>query len=131
MSQAFDIIFAGGKFLMSIDGCKSFAHPTTGGTTACVVAGRLAAVDPSLKILVIESGQHSRDVPRHVQPCRSVEHLTPDSTTLLHHIAKPSAHLNGRAAIVSCARSVGGGSAINCESKAADCPLCSAIRYAA
>jgi len=95
MSQVFDIIFAGG------------------GTTACVIAGRLASADPSLKILVLESGQHSRDVPRHIQPCRYVEHLAPGSTTLSRYVAKPSTHLNGRAAIVPCGRAVGGGSAVN------------------
>ena len=95
----------------------SFAHPSPGGTTACVIAGRLAAADPSLKILVVESGQHSRDLPRHVQPCRFIEHLAPDSTTVTFHVAKPSPHLNGRAAVVPCGRSVGGGSVVNCKFK--------------
>jgi hypothetical protein len=93
----------------------SFAHPTPGGTTACVIAGRLAAADPSLKILIVESGQHSRDLPRHVQPCRYIEHLAPDSTTVYFHVAKPSPHLNGRAIVVPCGRTVGGGSAVNCK----------------
>lgn len=90
-----------------------------GGTTACVIAGRLASADPSLRILILESGQHSRDVPRHVQPARYAENLAPDSTTVSRYIAKPSAHLNGRAAIVSCGRAVGGGSTVNCELQAA------------
>ena len=87
----------------------------TGGTAACVIAGRLTATDPSLKLLIIESGQHSRDVPRHVQPCRYVENIAPDSTTVSVHIGKPSAHLNGRRPVVQCGRSVGGGSAVNCK----------------
>ncbi|KAF8556499.1 alcohol oxidase [Imleria badia] len=95
MSEVFDIIFAGG------------------GTTACVIAGRLAAADPSLKILIVESGQHSRDLPQHVQPYRYIEHLAPDSTTVSFHVAKPNPHLNGRAAVVPCGRSVGGGSTVN------------------
>ncbi|KAI9571645.1 GMC oxidoreductase-domain-containing protein [Boletus coccyginus] len=95
MSSEFDIIFAGG------------------GTTACVTAGRLAAADPSLKILIAESGQHSRDLPCHVQPCRCVENLAPNSTTVSFHVAKPSPHLNGRAVVVPCGRSVGGGSTVN------------------
>ncbi|KAI9570612.1 GMC oxidoreductase-domain-containing protein [Boletus coccyginus] len=95
MCTEFDIIFAGG------------------GTTACVIAGRLAAADPALKILIVESGQHSRDVPQHVQPCRYLENLAPNSTTVSFHVAKPSSHLNGRAAVVACGRSVGGGSAVN------------------
>ncbi|KIJ11538.1 alcohol oxidase [Paxillus involutus ATCC 200175] len=95
MHPEFDIIFAGG------------------GTTACVVAGRLAAADPSLKILVVESGQHSRDLPIHVQPCQFVANLAPDSTTVSFHVGKPSEHLNGRAPIMQCGRSVGGGSTVN------------------
>ena len=97
------------------------AHPTPGGTTACVVAGRLTATDPSLRILIIESGQHSRDVPSHVQPCRYVQHLAPDSTTLSPYIAKPSTHLNGRGIAVACGRGVGGGSTVNCKLQAANC----------
>ncbi|KIJ11507.1 alcohol oxidase, partial [Paxillus involutus ATCC 200175] len=84
-----------------------------GGTTACVVAGRLAAADPSLKILVVESGQHSRDLPIHVQPCQFIANLAPDSTTVSFHVGKPSEHLNGRAPIMQCGRSVGGGSTVN------------------
>ncbi|KIJ67561.1 GMC oxidoreductase [Hydnomerulius pinastri MD-312] len=95
MDSEFDIIFAGG------------------GTTACVVAGRLAAADPSLKILIVESGQHSRDLPIHVQPCQYIANLAPTSTTMSFHVGKPSEHLNGRAPIVPCGRSVGGGSTVN------------------
>ncbi|KAN0092553.1 GMC oxidoreductase domain containing protein [Tylopilus felleus] len=95
MSATFDIIFAGG------------------GTTACVIAGRLAAADPSLKILIVEIGQHTRDVPQHVQPCRYLEHLAPNSTTVSFHVAKSSPHLNGRSVVVPCGRSVGGASTVN------------------
>ncbi|KAF8556481.1 alcohol oxidase [Imleria badia] len=95
MAEVFDVIFAGG------------------GTTACLIAGRLASADPSLKILVVESGQHSRDLPCHVQPCRYIENLAPDSTTVSFHVAKPSPHLNGRKIVVPCGRSVGGGSTVN------------------
>ncbi|KAI9460296.1 GMC oxidoreductase-domain-containing protein [Boletus coccyginus] len=107
MSPEFDIIFAGGEFVCA---SRSFSP---GGTTACVTAGRLAAADPSLKILIVESGQHSRDLPQHVQPCRYLENLAPNSTTVSFHVAKPSPHLNGRAAVVPCGRSVGGGSTVN------------------
>ncbi|KAH7888383.1 GMC oxidoreductase-domain-containing protein [Phlebopus sp. FC_14] len=95
MDPQFDIVFAGG------------------GTAACVIAGRLAAVDPSLKILVVESGLHSRDNPIHVQPCKFIENLAPTSTTVSFHVGKPSEHLGGRSPIVPCGRVVGGGSAVN------------------
>ncbi|KAG9316079.1 hypothetical protein JVU11DRAFT_3750 [Chiua virens] len=111
--SAFDIIFAGGEFDSSPTITHWSAGPTSGGTTACVVAGRLAAADPSLKILIIESGQHSNDVPIHVQPCRSVQNLVPDSATVSFHAGKASIHLNGRVPVVPCGRSVGGGSTVN------------------
>ncbi|KAF9219456.1 alcohol oxidase [Gyrodon lividus] len=95
MHSEFDIIFAGG------------------GTTACVIAGRLTAADPSLKILIVESGQHSRDLPIHVQPCQFVANLAPTSTTVSFQVGRPSEYLNGRAPILQCGRSVGGGSTVN------------------
>ncbi|KAG2130378.1 GMC oxidoreductase-domain-containing protein [Suillus clintonianus] len=91
----FDIIFAGG------------------GTTACVVAGRLAAWDPSLKILVLEGGQHTLDKAAHVQPYKYPTHQASTSTTMTVIVGNPTPRLNGRAPIVSCAHCVGGGSSVN------------------
>ncbi|KAG8212846.1 hypothetical protein J3R82DRAFT_11163 [Butyriboletus roseoflavus] len=99
MSLDFDVIFAGGEFI--------------GGTTACVVAGRLAAADPSLKILIVESGQHSRDLPIHVHPCRYIENIALKTTTISFHVGKPSTHLDGRVPVFQSGRAVGGGSAVN------------------
>ncbi|KAG1859672.1 GMC oxidoreductase-domain-containing protein [Suillus subluteus] len=91
----FDIIFAGG------------------GSTACVVAGRLAACDPSLRILILEGGQHTLNKAAHVQPYQYITHQAPTSTTMSINIGNPSPHLNGRAPIVHCAHCVGGGSSVN------------------
>ncbi|KAG1839683.1 GMC oxidoreductase-domain-containing protein [Suillus subluteus] len=91
----FDIIFAGG------------------GTTACVVAGRLAAWDPSLSILILEGGQHTLNQAVHVQPYRFTSHHMPTSTTMTFNVGNPSPRLNGRAPIVSCAHCIGGGSSVN------------------
>ncbi|KAG1903383.1 GMC oxidoreductase-domain-containing protein [Suillus fuscotomentosus] len=91
----FDIVFAGG------------------GTTACVVAGRLAAYDPSLRILILEAGQHSLNKPIHVQPFRSRFNHAPTSTTVTFNIGNPSPRLNDRVPIVPCGRCVGGGSCVN------------------
>ncbi|KAG2032664.1 hypothetical protein BDR03DRAFT_935896 [Suillus americanus] len=55
----FDIIFAGG------------------GTTACVAAGQLAACDSSLKILILEVGEHILNQAAHVQPYQYVTHQVP------------------------------------------------------
>ncbi|KAG1874709.1 GMC oxidoreductase-domain-containing protein [Suillus subalutaceus] len=91
----FDIIFAGG------------------GTTACVVAGRLAAHDPSLRILILEAGQHSLNKPIHMQPSQSRFNTAPTSTTVTFNIGNPSPRLNDRVPIVPCGRCVGGGSCVN------------------
>ncbi|KAG2037032.1 GMC oxidoreductase-domain-containing protein [Suillus americanus] len=91
----FDIVFAGG------------------GTTACVIAGRLAAYDPSLRILILEAGQHTLNKPIHVQPYQFAYNQAPTSTTVTFNIGNPSPHLNGRAPIVPCGRCVGGGSCVN------------------
>ncbi|KAG2153872.1 GMC oxidoreductase-domain-containing protein [Suillus clintonianus] len=91
----FDIIFAGG------------------GTAACVVAGRLAEYDPSLRILILEAGQHTLNKDAHVQPYQYPFHLAPTSTTMSAIVGNPSPNLNGRAPIVSCGRCVGGGSSVN------------------
>ena len=87
----------------------------SGGAAACVTVGRLIARNPSLKILVVESGKHSRDVPNQVEPCRFVEHLADNSTTVTRHKSKPSSFLDGRSAIVPSGHTVGGGSAVNCK----------------
>ncbi|KAG2364370.1 GMC oxidoreductase-domain-containing protein [Suillus spraguei] len=94
-SQKFDIVFAGG------------------GTTACVVAGRLTTHDPSLRILILEAGQHSLNKPIHVQPSQSRLNLAPTSTTVTFNIGNPSPRLNDRAPVVACGRCVGGGSCVN------------------
>ncbi|KAG0708307.1 GMC oxidoreductase-domain-containing protein [Suillus ampliporus] len=91
----FDIIFAGG------------------GTVACVVAGRLAAYDPSLRILILEAGQHSFNKAAHVQPYQYPNHQAPTSTTITFNIGNPSPSLNGRAPVVPCGRCVGGSSCVN------------------
>ncbi|KAG2095430.1 GMC oxidoreductase-domain-containing protein [Suillus discolor] len=91
----FDIIFAGG------------------GTTACVAAGRLAACDPSLNILILEAGEHTLDQAAHIQPYQYFTHQAPTSTTLTANVGNPSLRLNGRAPIVQCGHCVGGGSSVN------------------
>ncbi|PPQ90241.1 hypothetical protein CVT25_013000 [Psilocybe cyanescens] len=91
----YDIIFAGG------------------GATACVTAGRLAKADPTLKILVLEAGPHTKDMIDHIQPGRFIRHIAPGSNTTTLHISKPSEAVGGRSVYVHTARCVGGGSAVN------------------
>ncbi|KAJ3968016.1 alcohol oxidase-like protein [Lentinula raphanica] len=91
----FDIIFGGG------------------GTAACVAAGRLAAANPTLRILLIEAGEHTKNEDAHVQPGRYFGHLSPASTTLKFHVGKPSPSLAGRSLVIPTGRCVGGGSSVN------------------
>ncbi|KAF5310605.1 hypothetical protein D9619_007763 [Psilocybe cf. subviscida] len=91
----YDIIFAGG------------------GTTACVTAGRLAKANPSLKILVLEAGPHTKGSIDHLQPGRFIKHIAPGSNTTTLHVSNPSDAMAGRKLFVHTGRCVGGGSAVN------------------
>ncbi|KAH9921114.1 alcohol oxidase [Fomitopsis serialis] len=84
-----------------------------GGTTGCVIAGRLAAADPSLRILILEAGPPTLEDLAHVQPARYLSHLLPGSTTVKFNVGKESADLGGRAPIVPCGQCLGGGSSVN------------------
>ncbi|TCD66628.1 hypothetical protein EIP91_001095 [Steccherinum ochraceum] len=91
----FDIIFAGG------------------GTAACYIAGRLAAAEPSLKILVIEAGPHTENGLAHIQPAQFPSHMVPGSKTIKFVVSQPSEHLGGRPLVVPSGQCVGGGSSVN------------------
>ncbi|KAJ3994163.1 hypothetical protein F5050DRAFT_1839828, partial [Lentinula boryana] len=92
--DTYDIVFAGG------------------GTAACIIAGRLAQADPSLKILIIEAGSHSFDLHHHVQPARYLNSLV-KGQTVSHHRSVESKALGGRSLCIPSACCVGGGSAVN------------------
>ncbi|KAI0366933.1 alcohol oxidase-like protein [Pilatotrama ljubarskyi] len=94
-SSTYDIIVAGG------------------GTAGCVLAGRLAAADPTLSILVVEAGPTTQDDPQHTQPARYLYHLRPETTTMKFNVGKESAALGGRAPVVPCGQCLGGGSSVN------------------
>ncbi|KAI0920510.1 hypothetical protein AcW1_002232 [Taiwanofungus camphoratus] len=84
-----------------------------GGTCGCIIAGRLAAADASLKILVMEAGPPTRDRLIHTQPARYLSHLLPDSTTVKFYVGQESKDLGGRAPVVPCGQCLGGGSSVN------------------
>lgn len=86
-----------------------------GGTTACVIAGRLAAADAALKILVLETGPHTQNKPEHIQPARFFSHLAPTSKTMSFNVANAAPELNGRELVAPSGRCVGGGSSVNCK----------------
>ena len=89
----------------------------TGGTAACVVAGRLAAADANLRVLLLEAGPTTYHDPEHTQPLRFLNHLAPGSRTVREHVSQPSAALGGRTAIVPCGQCLGGGGSVNCTSR--------------
>ncbi|KAI0703058.1 alcohol oxidase-like protein [Cytidiella melzeri] len=91
----YDIIFAGG------------------GTSACLIASRLAEADPSLSILIVEAGPHTQNDLAHVQPARFLSHLSPSSTTTTFMVANTEKELADRQTIVPAGACVGGGSSIN------------------
>ncbi|KAF8607376.1 alcohol oxidase [Ceratobasidium sp. AG-I] len=90
-----DIIFAGG------------------GTAACVAAGRLAAANPGLEILVVEQGPNNLNDPMVVTPALFLTHLAPGSKNAIFWKGNKSAALNGRSPIVPSGGMLGGGSSIN------------------
>lgn len=52
-----------------------------GGTAGCVLAGRLAAADPELQVLIIEGGENNYKLENVVNPMFFREHLYPNSRT--------------------------------------------------
>ncbi|CAE6483984.1 unnamed protein product [Rhizoctonia solani] len=104
-------------------------HPTEvdivfvgGGVSACVAAGRLAATNPSLEILIIEQGPNNFQDPNVITPGLFGRHLAPDAQTVQFWKANQSASLNGREAVLTTVNLVfvmdeggmlGGGSSVN------------------
>ncbi|KAH0542706.1 hypothetical protein FGG08_002941 [Glutinoglossum americanum] len=84
-----------------------------GGAAGCVVAGRLARADPSLEILVVESGINTKNNPQIIHPAYFPSNLVPDTKTAFFYKGKPSEHIAGRAPIVPTGACLGGGSSIN------------------
>lgn len=84
-----------------------------GGTAGCTVAGRLAAADPNLSILLIEGGRDNYDVPSVVHMGLVTHNLAPQTLTANFHKANASKELAGREVIVPTGGCLGGGSSIN------------------
>ncbi|KAJ7668994.1 alcohol oxidase-like protein [Mycena rosella] len=84
-----------------------------GGTTACIIASRLATALPDLSILVLESGPTTKGKTEHIQPGQASTHLAPTSKTMQFYTSTSSEFLGGRSAAVQSGRCVGGGSSVN------------------
>ncbi|KAJ8517833.1 hypothetical protein ONZ45_g5014 [Pleurotus djamor] len=87
-----------------------------GGPAGCVVAGRLAYADPTLKVMLIEGGANNRDDPWVYRPGIYVKNMQRDGINdkaTFYTDTMESSHLRGRKSIVPCANILGGGSSIN------------------
>lgn len=84
-----------------------------GGSAGCIVAGRLAAADPNLSILVIEGGRNNKDVASVVNPLFMLSNLHPRSKAALFYKGSKSVHAADREVIVPAGGILGGGSSIN------------------
>lgn len=107
-----DIIICGGEYPLS----PTFGWIlkfSLGGLAACVVAGRLAAADPELSILMIEGGENNANNPMVENPALFPQHLVPASKTMVRYKANESEHLAGRDYSLATGGLLGGGSSVN------------------
>lgn len=84
-----------------------------GGTSACVAAGRLAAANPDLNILLVEQGPNNFNDPAVYTPGVFLSHLAPNSKTALFWKGNKAKELNGREPQLATGGTLGGGSSIN------------------
>ena len=84
-----------------------------GGIAGCVVAGRLAAADPELSILLIEGGENNAGKDTITQPALFPMNMIPQSKTAVWYHAKASEALAGREYPLLTGGLLGGGSSIN------------------
>ncbi|KAJ7159284.1 GMC oxidoreductase-domain-containing protein [Mycena crocata] len=91
----YDIIFAGG------------------GATACVVAGRLAAADTTLRILIVENGGQKKDIPLHVQPAQYHQIMTDSDASCLTRHCTSTSGMSSRSQVITNGKCIGGGSSVN------------------
>ncbi|KAK0231261.1 GMC oxidoreductase-domain-containing protein, partial [Armillaria fumosa] len=81
-----------------------------GGPAGCVVAGRLAYADPTLKVLLIEGGANNRDDPWVYRPGIYVKNMQRDGINdkaTFYTDTQESPYLRGRQSIVPCANILG------------------------
>ncbi|KAG8790342.1 hypothetical protein FRC12_012128 [Ceratobasidium sp. 428] len=95
---------------MTVTPCPRYEHLYF---SACVAAGRLAAANPGLEILLIEQGPNNLGEPTVVTPGLFMTHLAPDSKTALFWQGNKGSGLNDRAPVVASGGVLGGGSSIN------------------
>jgi len=108
-----DIIIAGGPSSLSALGLPLELTSLPGGTSASVLAGRLATTAPNLSILVVEGGRDNRSLPTVAHPALFPLNLLPETGTAIFWQCEPSEVLAGRRLVVESGGVLGGGSSIN------------------
>jgi alcohol oxidase len=94
-NDSYDIIFCGG------------------GTSACVAAGRLAAADPLLQILIIERGKSNLGDAQIDNPLLMLANMAPGSKAMIWYHAEAEENLNNKPRVLSTGGVLGGGSSVN------------------
>ncbi|KAK4099141.1 GMC oxidoreductase [Parathielavia hyrcaniae] len=84
-----------------------------GGSAGCIVAGRLAAADPKLSILLIERGADNKNVPSIIHPVLFSQNWVPANNRAIFYPANKAVQLADRAPMVVSGGTLGGGSSIN------------------
>ncbi|KAH8896286.1 alcohol oxidase-like protein [Thozetella sp. PMI_491] len=84
-----------------------------GGTTGCIIAARLAAADPGLSILVIESGRDNHEATTVVNPILWRGNYLHSNPRVFFHKSVKESQLGDRESLVQVGNTLGGGSSIN------------------
>jgi alcohol oxidase len=84
-----------------------------GGTAGSVIAGRLAKADPSLQILIIESGLDNRNDPNIYTPAHFLRQFHPDNKSVEFYVSKPTSGIPDRNIITPVGNVLGGGTSVN------------------
>ncbi|KAF8262163.1 alcohol oxidase [Lactarius quietus] len=116
INEEYDIVIAGGELSSTFKYSQlseTLDYGVIGGTTACVIASRLATTDANLRVLLLEAGPTTYHDPAHTVPANFWNNLAPGSRTVRWHVSQPSAALGGRRTMVPCGQCFGGGGSIN------------------
>jgi len=85
-----------------------------GGTAGSVIVGRLGKADPSLRILIIESGKDNFNDETLSTPGFFTQSFAPGNKNIEFYVdSKPSKYLDGRQTIVPVGHVLGGGTSVN------------------
>jgi alcohol oxidase len=84
-----------------------------GGTAGCVIAGRLAKADPSLRVLIVEAGPDNHDNAYITTPAFYGNLLNPSEKVSQVYVSKASQHVGGRNSTIPQGAVLGGGGSVN------------------